>query len=428
VVLLLTSALLPSFALSQQWHLVGFADQAISTMVIDPKDSRILYLGTRCNGLFKSTNAGQSWSKVLEGAISSIAINPASTQVVFVAVTPCAVQSRWFIMNTVDGGGSWSASDSGMTSHLQAERTIVVLAIDPKRPWLMYAGTSGFQALGSLWKSTDGGSTWFSASDQMKSRNIGSIVIDPSHPDTVYVGTFGLGEIYRSPDAGGTWISTTHPLELGGVPTLALRPDSTNYIYAGVAGPSQRGLWKSVDFGRTWIRKDSAASPWAILVNPRRPNEIYLSSGSRAVKSADNGETWRELSSDSSNVGMQPIAIDNEGGRLYGVKNGWLYRFDLVTTAEEIPRGSERGFWLDQNYPNPFNPSTVITYQLPTGGHVTLKVYNTLGQEVATLVDGFQDGGFQSVRFDAGRLPSGIYFYRLQAGAFIENRKMVLLK
>ena len=89
-------------------------------------------------------------------------------------------------------------------------------------------------------------------------------------------------------------------------------------------------------------------------------------------------------------------------------------------------------FSLAQNYPNPFNPSTVINYQLPVAGVVTLKVYDVLGNEVATLVNEFRTAGFYEVEFNAASSiknpASGIYFYRLQAGSFVETKKMILLK
>ena len=85
-------------------------------------------------------------------------------------------------------------------------------------------------------------------------------------------------------------------------------------------------------------------------------------------------------------------------------------------------------YLLQQNYPNPFNPSTAISYQLPAVSHVTLKIYNLLGQEVGTLVDEKQNPGNHSVVFEAGRLPSGVYFYRLNAGKFTATRKLLLLK
>lgn len=94
-----------------------------------------------------------------------------------------------------------------------------------------------------------------------------------------------------------------------------------------------------------------------------------------------------------------------------------------INKAEVNPRG----FNLFQNYPNPFNPTTRITYDLPQGDHVTLKVFNMLGQQMAVLVDQDQNTGKHSANFDALNLAGGIYFYRIQAGNFSQTKKMLLL-
>ena len=83
---------------------------------------------------------------------------------------------------------------------------------------------------------------------------------------------------------------------------------------------------------------------------------------------------------------------------------------------------------LEQNYPNPFNPSTAIRFALPADGNVTLKVYNAIGQEVATLLDAYTAAGRHEIRWDAKSLPSGVYLYRLAAGTVVETKKMTLMK
>ena len=85
-------------------------------------------------------------------------------------------------------------------------------------------------------------------------------------------------------------------------------------------------------------------------------------------------------------------------------------------------------YYLFQNYPNPFNPSTVIKYEVPVSGVVTIKVFNSLGKEVATLVNESKQGGVYDVTFNAGNLASGIYFYRIQSGSFTSIKKITLLK
>lgn len=127
------------------------------------------------------------------------------------------------------------------------------------------------------------------------------------------------------------------------------------------------------------------------------------------------------------------FALRNING---AVQEGTLYIDDvqnniMVTAVEdddELESAVPDHFALEQNYPNPFNPSTTISYSLPETGHVSLKIYNTLGEEVAVLVDGLLEAGIHKTRFDASRFASGIYFYRIEAGNFTASKKMLLLK
>ena len=95
---------------------------------------------------------------------------------------------------------------------------------------------------------------------------------------------------------------------------------------------------------------------------------------------------------------------------------------------EQAETAKPSAFALRGNYPNPFNPTTMISYELPENVFVSLKVYDVLGREVASLINDVQAAGSYDVRFDASNLPSGMYFYRLQAGSFSASKKLMLVK
>jgi len=134
-------------------------------------------------------------------------------------------------------------------------------------------------------------------------------------------------------------------------------------------------------------------------------------------------------------VGGMIIAWPDYRNDLGGQRNDiFAQRVDNSGSLGGVTDVVERGqlqpatLTLAQNYPNPFNPSTTIRYALPTKSTVRLSVFNTLGQQVAHLVEGEQAAGYHEVQFDASVLPSGVYFYRLTAGSFVETRKLNSLK
>jgi WD40 repeat protein len=130
------------------------------------------------------------------------------------------------------------------------------------------------------------------------------------------------------------------------------------------------------------------------------------------------------------------ICFNNNGDKIisggHGTKNIRLYNIETNQTYIAPSIINSYVFQLYQNYPNPFNPSTVIGYQLPNDGNVVLKIYNNLGQEIQTIIDKYQKAGYYSLdwqpKSSLGGLPSGVYYYRIQAGKYFETRKMLYLR
>jgi len=231
--------------------------------------------------------------------------------------------------------------------------------------------------------------------------------------------------VYKSTNYGVDWTNT-------GISGNKLVVHGNN-IYAA-ATDNSRGIYRSSDNGATWNLlglTDKDIMSLAVFDNgiiAGIMNEGYF-------VSIDNGANWypKNEGLDSIPTNLGDIVIRD--GIIYSAIDGlsiWKRSVNNITEAEEISEELPRTFLLMQNYPNPFNPSTVISYQLPVAGLVTLKIYDLLGREVATLINEEKAAGSYNVEFNPeSRIQhpvSGVYFYRLQAGGYIETKKMLLLK
>ena len=195
------------------------------------------------------------------------------------------------------------------------------------------------------------------------------------------------------------------------------------------------------DGGQTWESSQYDSLGWALDIEfiPGNPSNVWCGLESVSL-SSDTGRTWvKEFDfPQGSGILYDMVFTDENFGWIYAGGGGILtnmYRTTngghggIIISVED--NGTDivpSGFSLAQNYPNPFNPVTSIKYVVGSLQFVTMKVYDLLGREVATLVNEEKPAGEYEVDFNSANLTSGIYFYQLKAGEFIKIRKMVLMK
>lgn len=130
------------------------------------------------------------------------------------------------------------------------------------------------------------------------------------------------------------------------------------------------------------------------------------------------------------------VSTENEvrTDSIYFYNNSQNRPIVIINVINDIPLSVDDkenvsiSYSLSQNYPNPFNPTTTIVYNIPFSNHVTLEIYNILGQRIRKLVDEFQYEGNYKITFDASELPTGVYIYRLKSGSYTDSKKMLILK
>lgn len=280
----------------------------IWTLSIDPANSATLYIVTG-SVIFKSINGGASWSNISDGLpiIRALAIDPVNTKVVYTSGYDDRAENRGVYKST-DGGASWSKSNEGLPRPFGIG---YVLAIDP-------ANTNTIYLLGSnaasrwedtVFKSTDGGAHWSTISEDLISRNVQTIVVDPGNRNTIYAGTSN-GGVFKSTNAGASWSASNTGLTNTGVSALAIDPGSANTVYAGT---DPGGVFRSTDGGANWSVSNTgqkSINAYALAIAPSNADIMYGATSGGVFKSTNGGASWSKSDIGVTNTSVTALAID----------------------------------------------------------------------------------------------------------------------
>lgn len=358
-----------------------------------------LFAGTDY-GVFLFTKNDTSWTN----ADSGLPLADDQVQCLAVSGTNLFAGAVGVFLST-NKGASWNLS--GLTDAI-----VWSLAVSDTN---LFAGTDD-----GVFLSTNNGASWTQAGLQPGVTQTSVFCLVASDTD-LFAGT-GFG-VFLSTNNGASWTEAD-----SGLSSVSSTPEVQSLVVSGgnVFAGTDDGVFLSTNNGASWGQAGlilTSVSSFAVI-----GTNVFAGTDGGVFLSTNKGASW-------SSVGLTDTSVFSLAARstnlFAGTGDDGVWRrplSEMITAVKNENSQLPSRFALDQNYPNPFNPSTIIRYQLPTSALVVLKVFDVLGRQVGTLVDKAQSAGLHSIRFDGANLPSGLYFYRLKAGAYHDTKKMLLLK
>ncbi len=422
---------------------------SVNLLSISAPDDNVAWVAGPNGTVIRTKNNGKHWKDVsisFAGDLWSIYAFNKKTALVAGNDSNWVINHSSSIYRTVNGGKTWQkVLQSPPEGHFNA-----FTFFDDKHG-ILYGDPVLSDVVGMFWeiyKTDDGGATW--TLTEQRPPQLGNCYgwnNAMTHVgNTVYFGTtlfdnnFNFGpdaRIYKSTDRGETWTFTTTP---GVVQVNSI--DFKNCL-TGFAGGA-----KTTDGGATWFQMndpyggtinqyiqsltvtDSKLWVTGIIRSGNNRNSPFVNPP-QVFYSTNGGNTWTLDYTASSGTPNEVKISENEHGdkTIYVIRNDGKLAVNELNNhcgSFAVPIENIDGFM--DNYPNPFNPTTNITYQIPTNGYVSLKIYDMLGREIATLVNEVKTEGFHTVQWNASGFSSGTYFYRIQSANFTDIKRMTLIK
>jgi photosystem II stability/assembly factor-like uncharacterized protein len=398
---------------------------------IDFSNPQHLLGGTQDNGTPRTlTGTQNNWSSIYGGDGFYVLVDPTNSNRIY-------AESQWGGLGyTTDGGSSFFDGINGIDFNDRTNWSTPV-AMNLSSPLTLYAGTF------RVYKTTNGMENWTPISGDLTRGNggrigtISTIDASTSNANVVYVGTDD-GKVQVTTNGGTLWNDVTGTLPRRWVTRVTVDPDSAQVCYVTLSGyleyQFQAHIYRTSNFGQTWIPIGGNLPNIPlndVVVDPEPRRRLFVASDAGVLFSTNMGADWFILGNGLPAVPVHDLAFHSPTKKLVAFTHGrsvWSADVSTLTSVEQQSVVEPTAIQLYQNYPNPFNPSTRIRFTMKDAGHVTLKVFDTIGREVAMVVDGFRESGMHEETFIATSLASGVYFYRLEAGALSATKKLTIVK
>jgi hypothetical protein len=356
-----------------------------------------LFAGTDAGGVYLSTNDGTSWTQVNTGLTSTRVFALAATTGGGGSGMSLFAGTGGGIFLSTNNGTSWTKVSTGLTG--TSTHALVISGTN------LFAGTFG----GGVFLSANNGTSWIPVNTGLTNTNVPALAISGVN---LFAATT-TGGVFLSANNGASWTAVNAGLANPSVPALAVSGTS---IFAG----TYDGVFLSTNNGTNWTQTsltNTVVTSFALSpASGGSGTNLFAGTIVGVFLSTNNGMSWTAVNTGLTDANVWSLAVS--GANLFaGTMYTGVWRrplAEMVTFVEgftDLPTS----YCLHQNYPNPFNPSTTISYTLPKTSVVALRIFNTLGQEVAALVNERKEAGFHEVTWNASSIPSGVYFYRLQA-------------
>ena len=364
--------------------------------------------------IYNTTNKGVSWNYVSDVGVQH------TNDIFFNDEIGIVVTNSGTLFRSINNGISW---DSILLSNSSLQK---IKFVNTNTGFI--TGSNGM-----IWKTIDGGQNW---TDHNFIGNFKFDKIEFITPETVYMST-DSNLIFRTTNGGENWAELFYPDSRFKITSISFSSNEDGWLtafydYSQSPPAFSCIIAKTTNAGDNWVisySEDYVGYSYNIIkgVNFIDADTGYaITTYGKILKTTNGGNNWGVQAEYNDNL-SNFFKFENKlwiSGNSIIIYNGDLQTIGINSNILHTPVS----FSLHQNYPNPFNPSTKIKFDIPKGALVKLKIYDILGREVAVLVNQKLNAGVYEYEWNGVGLPSGVYFYRLQAGDFIETKRMVLVK